>query len=99
MSVKESMKNIDRAVEEEIGTHERYESKKEGKSQRRAYEQSLEEVEDLAGKAEAKRLAEWIETQIRETGKLPKSRRVRNRGAKICREAGHSVSTNDWLGA
>ncbi|NHN58215.1 MULTISPECIES: hypothetical protein [Halorussus] len=99
MSIKQSMRDIDRAVEDVIGSHERYEADKEGRSQRRAYEKSIGEVSELAGKTEAERLATWIETTIRDEEDLPSSKRVRKQGAKICRDAGHSVSTNDWLGS
>ena len=98
MSIKQSMRDIDRAVEDAVGSHERYEAEKEGRSRRRAYEKSIEAVAELAGKTEAERLATWIETTIRDKEKLPSSRRVRKEGAEICRDAGHSVSTNDWLG-
>lgn len=93
------MRDIDRAVEESIGTHEEYGAKKEGQSRRRVYEKSIEAVRDTAGTSEAARLTEWIETRIREDGDFPSGRRVHKRGAQICRDAGHSVSTNDWLGA
>jgi hypothetical protein len=98
MSVTQSMKHIDRTVEDVIGTHEQYEAKKEGRSRRRVYEKSIEEVRDTAGRTEAKRLAQWIENQIRDEKKLPSGRRVRKKGAEIVRDAGHAVSTNDWLG-
>lgn len=99
MSIKQSMQDIDRAVEDVIGTHEKYEAKKDGRSRRRAYEKSIEEVRKTAGKTEAERLATWIETTIRDEQKLPSSRKVRKKGAEICRDVGESVSTNDWLGA
>ena len=99
MSVTQSVKHIDRTVEKVLGTREQYEAKQKGRSRRRAYEKSIEEVRDVAGSTEAKQLAQWIEERIREKKRLPTSRRVRKEGAKICRDAGHSVSTNDWLGA
>lgn len=99
MSVTQSMKHIDRTVEDVLGTHEQYEAKKEGQSRRRVYEKSIEAVRDTAGKTEAKQLARWIENRIRDDGELPSGRRVRKKGAEIVRDAGHSVSTNDWLGA
>ena len=101
MSVTQSMKHIDRTVEKVLGSHEEYEAKREGRSrsQRRAYEKSIEEVRDVAGTTEAKQLAQWIEEYVRDEKELPTSRQVRKEGAEICRDAGHSVSTNDWLGA
>jgi Zn ribbon nucleic-acid-binding protein len=93
------MKHIDRTVEDVIGAHEQYETDKEGQSRRRAYEQSIEAVHDTAGKTEAKRLARWSEDRIRDEKELPSGRQVRKKGAEIVRDAGHQVSTNDWLGA
>ena len=99
MSIKQSMRDIDRAVEDAVGSHERYEAAKEGRSRRRGYEKSIEAVAERAGKTAAERLATWIETTIRDEEDLPSSKRVRRKGAEICRDAGGSVSTNDWLGA
>lgn len=99
MSVRPLLKQIDAAVEESVGQHEQYEAKKEGKSRRSGYEKAIREVDRIAGRAEAERLAEWIEAKIRDDGKLPTARRVRQRGADVCREAGHSVPTGSWLGA
>ncbi|WP_435179496.1 hypothetical protein [Halorussus sp. AFM4] len=99
MSIRQSMRDIDRAVEDAIGSRERYESDEEGRSRRRAYEKSIEAVAERAGKTEAERLATWIETTIRDSERLPSSERVRKEGAEICRDAGRSVSANDWLGA
>jgi hypothetical protein len=93
------MEDIDRAVEGSLGGHERYEAAKDGRSRRRSYEKSIEVVREAAGRAEAGRLAEWIEERIRAEDSLPSGREVRKKGAEICREAGHSVSTNDWLGS
>jgi hypothetical protein len=99
MSVTQSMKHIDRTVEQVLGTHEQYETKKEGRSRRRSYEKSIEAVRDVAGTTEAKQLAQWIENRIRDDKELPSGRQVPKKGAEICRNAGHTVSTNDWLGA
>ena len=98
MSVTQSMKHIDRTVEKVLGTREQYEAKQKGRSRRRAYEKSIEEVRDVAGTTEAKQLAQWIEEYVRDERELPTSRQVRKEGAEICRDAGYSVSTNDWLG-
>lgn len=99
MNVEESMAEIDRAVEATISDPRKYRNERSERSQRRAYEKSLEAVDDLASEAATGRLASWIADAIREKGKLPTSRRVRKKGAKICRDAGYSVSTNDWLGS
>jgi len=99
MNVEESMTEIDRAVEETISDPRKYRNERTERSQRRAYEKSLEAVDDLASEAAVKRLATWVADTIREKEKLPTSRRVRKKGAEICRDAGYSVSTEDWLGS
>ena len=99
MSVRQLLKDIDAAVEESLGQHDQYEAAKDGKSRRSGYEKAIREVDRIAGRAEATQLAEWIESEIRETEKLPTARRVRQRGADLCRDAGHSVPTGSWLGA
>ena len=98
MSVTQSMKHIDRTVEKVLGTRERYEAKQKGRSRRRVYEKSIEEVRDVAGTTEAKQLAQWIENRVRDEKELPSGRQVRRKGAEICRDAGHPISANDWLG-
>lgn len=99
MSVRELLRDIDNAVEESLGQHEQYEAKKDGASRRKGYEKAIREVDTVAGRTEARRLAEWIEAEIRDEGKLPTARRVRQRGADVVREAGHDVPTGSWLGA
>jgi len=93
------MEDTDRAVEESLGGHERSEAVKDGRSRRRSYETSIETVREAAGRAEAGRLAEWIEERVRAEDSLPPGREVRKKGAEICREAGHSVSTSDRPGS
>lgn len=99
MSIRPLLKDIDAAVEESIGQHEQYEAKKDGKSRRSGYEKAIREVDRIAGRAQAEQLAEWVQSEIREEEKLPTARRVRQRGADICRDSGHSVPTGSWLGA
>lgn len=99
MSIRPLLKDIDAAVEESIGQHEQYEAKKDGRSRRSGYEKAIREVDSIAGRAQAEQLAEWIQSEIREKEKLPTARRVRQRGADVCRDAGHSVPTGSWLGA
>jgi hypothetical protein len=99
MSIKQSMRDVDRAVEQAIGTPEEYEADKSGRSPRQVYEKSIEEVSEVAGKSEAERMATWIETTIRDERELPSGERVRTEGADICRDADESVSANDWLNA
>jgi hypothetical protein len=99
MSIKQSMRDIDRAVAQTIGTTDEYEADKSGHSPRQVYEKSIEEVGEVAGKTEAERMATWIETTIRDEQTLPSDDRVRTEGAEICRDVEESVSANDWLTA
>lgn len=72
------------------------------RSKREAYERTLRA---LAAKDETDEdegltvVTDWIVERIHETETLPKSRRVRNRGAKFCRENGYTVRDDEWLGA
>ena len=43
-------------------------------------------------------VADWIVEQIREKGSLPDSRDVRRRAAEYCRDNGHDVGNDEWLG-
>lgn len=81
----------------DFATRERV--KRKSQSQRRAYEKGLHEVSERAGRQQGRKLAEWIQAEMRETRRFPTARQVRKRGAKLVRESGHEVSTNDWLGA
>ncbi|WP_135851403.1 hypothetical protein [Halorussus salinus] len=99
MSIKQSMRDIDRAVRDAIGTRDEYEADKDGRSPRQVYERSIEEVGEVAGKTEAERLATWVETTIRDEEALPSAERVRKEGADICRDVDESVAANDWLDA
>ena len=96
---RERLREIDETTQEvfDLGTREAA-KRKEG-SRRTAYEKGIREVRDVAGKPAARELAEWIQEEIRSMEKFPTARRVRKRGAAICRESGHEVSTGSWLGA
>lgn len=72
------------------------------RSKREAYERTLRA---LAAKDEADGdegiavVTDWIVERIHETGQMPKSRRVRKRAAKFCRENGYRVRDDEWPGA
>ena len=99
MDVTQRLRALDDVVDEVLDRHEAHHDRTKGESRRRAYEKSLREVERIAGQEAATALAEWIETEIREKRRLPTTRRIRKRGATICRRNGHPVSTGSWLGA
>ncbi len=96
---KKLLRKIDEAAVEALDVADREHAKQKAGSRRDAYEKGLNEVERIAGKPQARKLAEWIQDQIRERETFPSAREVRNHGAQICRKSGHDVSTNDWLGA
>lgn len=66
-------------------------------SQRDTYEKTLRAV-DAIEPDELEALGEWVVEELRESGSLPGSRSVRREAAKRCRAAGHSISSDDWLG-
>ena len=41
---------------------------------------------------------DWVVDRIREKEKLPTSRQIRRQAAKVCRESGHEIRNDDWLG-
>ncbi|MFC4549443.1 MULTISPECIES: hypothetical protein [Halorussus] len=91
MSLKEAILGIDRAVEQSLGDREDYRSKQEA-GRRERYERTIERVNEVAGKEAAEELTAWIETEIREEGRLPDAEAVGAKGAEICRDGGHEVS-------
>ena len=96
---KKLLRNIDETAADVLDVADRERAKEKAGSQRSAYEKGLNEVERIAGKPQARDLAEWIQDQIRERETFPSAREVRNHGAQICRTSGHDISTDDWLGA
>jgi hypothetical protein len=98
MSIKQSMRDVDRAVEDAIGSRDEYEADKEGPSPREVYERTIEEVSEVAGKAEAERLAAWIENTVRDERDLPADERVREKAVEVCEDAGESVAGTDRFG-
>lgn len=43
-------------------------------------------------------VTEWILEELERTGERPSSRAVRQRAVEYCRENGHEISNNAWLG-
>ena len=97
MNVNEVLKSIDAAKDESLSESEKRNSQYDRR--RQAYKKAIREVRGTAGNDEARELADWIETRIREDGELPRAREVRQKGADVVRESGHSVSAGSWLGA
>lgn len=95
----ELLEEIDETTREVFDLATIADAKRREGSRRNSYEKALKEVQRTASKAAARALAEWIKEEIRTTGEFPSARDVRQRGAKICRENGHEISTGGWLGA
>ncbi len=96
---KEFLTEIDETTQEvfDLGTI-RAAKRKEG-SRRKAYEKGIKEVNAIAGRDAARELTDWIIQEIADKQTLPTARRVRKRGARICRDHGEEISTGSWLGA
>jgi hypothetical protein len=90
---------IDATTQEVFDLATLADAKRREGSRRNSYEKALEEVKTRAGKPGARALAEWIQSEIRDTEEFPSGRAVRKRGARLCRENGHEVSAGSWLGA
>lgn len=95
----ELLRDIDETTVEVFELGDRRQAKRTAKSQRKAYVRGVEEVRDIAGKSAARRLAARIRMDMRENERFPSARQVRQWGAELCRESGHTVSTGSWLGA
>lgn len=96
---KELLREIDGAVQKTFDVGTRDAARKREGSRRDTYEKGLTEVRKVAGLEAARESADWIQGEIRTEERFPSARVVRKRGARICREAGHEVSTGSWLGA
>jgi hypothetical protein len=96
---KEMLAQIDQTTQDEFDLGTRAAAKRKEGSRRNAYEKGIREVQNIAGKDAARELTEWIENEIRTSGRFPTARSVRKRGAKICRDREHEISAGSWLGA
>ncbi|XVH31291.1 hypothetical protein ACNS7O_12975 [Haloferacaceae archaeon DSL9] len=95
----ELLAEIDRTTKETFDLATRDAAKRKEGSRRNAYQKGIREVRNVAGKDAARELSEWIQEAIRTAERFPSARSVRKRGAAICRERDHEVSTGSWLGA
>lgn len=95
----ELLREIDAVAADVFDLADRERARERAGSRREAYEKGLRTVRDVAGKPQARELAEWIQAEMREREAFPSAREVRKQGARICRESGHEVSTGSWLGA
>lgn len=97
--VADRLAEIDRTTQDVFDLATRADARRREGSRRNAYEKGIREVRNVAGSDAARELAEWISEEIRTRERFPSARSVRKRGARICREHGHEVSTGSWLGA
>lgn len=70
-------------------------------SKRDAYEKTLRAMQALDTGDEdsgVRALADWVVEEIEESNRLPGSRDLRRRGAKLARKYGHEVRNDEWLG-
>lgn len=95
---REMLQEIDRTAQDVFDLATREAAKRKEGSRRNAYQKGIRAVRDTAGTDAARELSEWIQSEIRETESFPSARQVRKQGARICREHGHSVSADSWLG-
>jgi hypothetical protein len=95
----ELLDEIDETTQEVFDLATLADAKRQEGSRRNSYEKALQEVREIAGKPAARALAEWIKAEIRDSEEFPSGRDVRKRGARLCRENGHEISTGNWLGA
>ncbi|WP_226022144.1 hypothetical protein [Halomicrobium salinisoli] len=98
--IEDMVREIDETAVDVFDLAARREAKDKAGSRRDAYEKGLRRVREITDDDDAVReLSEWIQEEMRSREKYPSARNVRQQGAKIVRDRGHEVSTNDWLGA
>lgn len=97
--ITELLEQIDETVQDVFDLGTRREAQRREGSRRRMYEKALRETADVAGEPAATALAQWIQEEIRDRERFPPGRSVRKRGAELCRDNGHPISTGSWLGA
>ena len=97
--IQELLGQIDETVQDVFDLGTRREAQRREGSRRNVYEKALKETADIAGDPAATALAQWIQDEIEQRETFPSGRTVRKRGAEVCRENGHQVSTGSWLGA
>ena len=72
-----------------------------GRSQHEAFERSfraLSDVDELDDDDGVRTVADWVVAEVHERRTVPGSRDVRRRAAAYCRENGHEVRDDEWLG-
>lgn len=99
MSVSDEVAEIEETMDETLSVVRRRDDARDAPSRLKLYRKALREVQQVAGNAAMRELAEWIRERIRTDGDPPSGRAVRQRGAAICRERGKEISTGSWLGA
>ena len=70
-------------------------------SQRDAYEKTFLELARISPDDDDEAIAvirDWVVDRIRDEETLPTSRQIRRQAAKICRQNGHQIRDDDWLG-
>lgn len=97
--IQELLSQIDETVQDVFDLGTRREAQRREGSRRTVYEKALRETAAVAGDPAATALAQWIQGEIRDREAFPAGRSVRKRGAELCRENGHEISTGSWLGA
>jgi hypothetical protein len=90
MSVSDVLWEIESAIED-LPDHLEGSPEQIARSRRSAYEQTLVDVDQLAGTEAMHTLGNWIEQEIRATGRLPETHEVRQIGFEICQR---TTSTN-----
>jgi len=83
MGVSDALWEIESAIGD---TFDQPEGERQAAEARRSvYEQTLVDVDNLAGPEAMHTLSDWIEREIRTAGRLPASHEVRQIGTEICR--------------
>lgn len=99
MAISEAMDEIDESIEHVFDASQLKDERDTARSRESVYEKALTELRDVAGEDAMWELQDWIVRTIEHRGEPPDGRTVRQEGARIAREHGAEISTNDFLGA
>lgn len=85
MGVSDALWEIETAIEDVFDNPTGESERQTAQSRRSVYEQTLVDVDRVAGSEAMHTLSHWIEREIRTAGRLPAGHEVRQVGTEICR--------------
>jgi len=85
MGVSDALWEIETAIQDAFANPTDEFERQTAQSRRSVYEQTLADVDRIAGSEAMYTLSRWIKREIKTAGRLPASHEVRQVGTEICR--------------